>query len=119
MRILLCLILVIFISSCKSDLELSMERGIQLYEWNKIDESLLEFKFVVNQLWPKYRDGNLSTYEHRLLARAYYNLGVGFAKLEDWSNAEQHFAIAHDIVPETEYRNALKKISLKKNSQKN
>ena len=48
----------------------------------------------MNQLWPKYRDGNLSTYEHRLLARAYYNLGVGFAKLEDWSNAEQHFAIA-------------------------
>ena len=26
--------------ACKSDAELSMERGIQLYEWNKVEDVL-------------------------------------------------------------------------------
>ena len=38
MRYILYIIILLFLSSCKSDLELSMERGIQLYEWNKVEE---------------------------------------------------------------------------------
>jgi len=117
MRYILYIIILLFLSSCKSDLELSMERGIQLYEWNKVEESLLEFKSVINTLWPKYRDGKMSGYEHRLLARAHYNLGVGFAKLQDWSNAEKQFAYAYDLIPEQEYRDALNKVIAKRISQ--
>tara|TARA_B110000438_G_scaffold236191_1_gene233190 strand:+ start:199 stop:552 length:354 start_codon:yes stop_codon:yes gene_type:complete len=110
MRYLIYIIILIFFCSCKSDLELSMERGIQLYEWNQVDKSLLEFKYVINSLWPQYRDGKMSAYEHRLLARAHYNLGVGFAKLNDWKNAEKQFSYAYDLVPEQEYKSALNKV---------
>ena len=113
MRYLIYIIILLFLCSCKSDLELFMERGIQLYEWNQVDQSLLEFKHVINSLWPKYRDGEMNSYEHRLLARAHFNLGVGFAKLQDWSNAEKQFAYAYDLVPEQEYREALTKIATK------
>ena len=110
MKYLIYIIILIFFCSCKSDLELSMERGIQLYEWNQVDKSLLEFKHVINSLWPQYREGKLSAYEHRLLARAHYNLGVGFAKLHDLENAEKQFLYAYDLVPEQEYKSALNKI---------
>ena len=103
--------------SCKTDLELSMERGIQLYEWNKTNQSLLEFKHVINSLWPKWSDGKLSSYELKLFARAHYNLGVAFAKLEDWKNAEKQITYAYDLIPEKEYRDALNKI-ISKRTQK-
>ena len=100
--------------SCKTDLELSMERGIQLYEWNKIDQSLLEFNHVINSLRPKWKDGKISAYELKLFTRAHYNLGVAFAKLEDWQNAEGHISFAIDLIPEKAYRDALNDIISKK-----
>ena len=33
---------------CKNDAELTMERGIQYYEWNLIDKSIIEFKKVIH-----------------------------------------------------------------------
>tara|TARA_B100001146_G_C16065898_1_gene384226 strand:+ start:453 stop:737 length:285 start_codon:yes stop_codon:yes gene_type:complete len=94
-----------------------MERGIQLYEWNKVDQSLLEFKHVINSLWPQWNKGKLSAYELKLFARAHYNLGIAFAKLEDWQNAEKQINYAYDLIPEKEYKNALNKI-ISKRTQK-
>ena len=42
MRIALYLFVILFLSSCKSDAELSMERGIHYYEWQKYNEAILE-----------------------------------------------------------------------------
>ena len=42
-------LLVLFIlNSCQNPAELTMERGIQYYEWNKFDYAILEFKKVVH-----------------------------------------------------------------------
>ena len=43
MRTLLYLALLCFLGSCKSDAELSMERGIHYYDWQMFDEAILEF----------------------------------------------------------------------------
>ena len=37
------IILVLFLFSCKSDGELSMERGIHYYDWKMYNEAILEF----------------------------------------------------------------------------
>ena len=37
-------------SSCQNQAELTMERGIQYYEWNKFDNAILEFNKVVKGL---------------------------------------------------------------------
>ena len=117
MKFIIYTIILLFSYSCKTDLELSMERGIQLYEWNKIDQSLLEFNHVINSLRPKWKDGKISAYELKLFTRAHYNLGIAFAKLEDWQNAEKQINYAYDLIPEKEYKNALNKI-ISKRTQK-
>ena len=43
MRMLIYLFLICFLCSCKSNADLSMERGIQYYEWGKYNEAILEF----------------------------------------------------------------------------
>ena len=35
---------------CKNETELAMERGIQYYEWEKIEKAILEFKYVIHTL---------------------------------------------------------------------
>ena len=40
------ILLPILLFSCKSDAQLAMERGIKLYDWNKLDEALTEFSTV-------------------------------------------------------------------------
>ena len=37
------LILICLFFACKSDAELSMERGIQYFDWGKFDQAILEF----------------------------------------------------------------------------
>ena len=41
--------------SCKSDANMAMERGIQHYKWNQIDEAIIEFNKVKYLL--DYKDG--------------------------------------------------------------
>ena len=41
----------ILLLSCKSDAQLAMERGIKLYDWNKLDDAIVEFnkvKYLLN-----------------------------------------------------------------------
>ena len=44
------LLLIITVLGCKGDAELAMERGIQYYEWEKIEKAILEFKYVIHTL---------------------------------------------------------------------
>ena len=46
----LLIILSVICISCKSDVELAMERGIQYFEWNRLDKSIIEFNHVVHLL---------------------------------------------------------------------
>ena len=43
-------ILVFLLAGCNNEHELTMERGIQYYEWDMIEESILEFKNVTHAL---------------------------------------------------------------------
>ena len=46
----LSLLLIIAALGCKGEAELAMERGIQYYEWEKIEKAILEFKYVIHTL---------------------------------------------------------------------
>ena len=63
-------------SSCKSDLDLAMERGVQLYDWNRVDESMLEFSHVINSIRQKKY---YSKYDLELLSHANFNLGIAYS----------------------------------------
>ena len=51
MRVLLILISLFLLTGCKSEVELTLERGIQYYEWavesngSNVDKAVIEFKF--------------------------------------------------------------------------
>ena len=76
MRIVLYLFLICFFMSCKSDAELSMERGIHYYDWQMYNEAILEFnKAKYSQLSKK----NKSYDDIKLLAHAHYNLAITYA----------------------------------------
>ena len=111
MKHIFYIVLIGFFISCKTDLELTMERGIQLYDWDKIDESMIEFTNVINHL---RQQSQLSEQQLHLLAQAHYNLGIAFSKIEEYNKAEQEVSTAISIVPKKEYREVLDLIQAKK-----
>ena len=64
--------------SCKSEADLAIERGIQLYDWNKLEEALVEFN-KVKYLIGENSNSRLSNVQ--LLAQAHFNLGITYAKM--------------------------------------
>ena len=101
MRIVLYLFLIFFLTSCKSDAELSMERGIYFYEWHKYDDAILEFnhaKYI--QLAKKKKSYN----DIKLLAQTHYNLAITYAKLSLFEQASQEARHAYNLIPNKEYR---------------
>ena len=46
-KIIYILFPILFLS-CKSDAQLSMERGIKLYDWNKLDDAIVECDFMTS-----------------------------------------------------------------------
>ena len=50
MKQYLYLLYIIFTLGCKGEAELAMERGLQYYEWEKIEKAILEFKYVIHIL---------------------------------------------------------------------
>ena len=44
------LLIILSFMGCKNKTELAMERGIQYYEWEKIEEAILEFKHIIHIL---------------------------------------------------------------------
>ena len=47
MKKILIILSVLFFVGCKSDVQLSMERGIQFYEWNLFDKAILEYEKIL------------------------------------------------------------------------
>jgi len=90
-------IIIIVILGCKGDAELAMERGIQYYEWGKIEKAVLEFKYVVHTLSVEAEKKN---YKHiQLLSRAHHNLAVAYAKKEWYNDAIKEAQIAFELIP--------------------
>ena len=110
MRIALYLFLLLFISSCKSDAELSMERGIYYYEWHKYNEAILEFNHAKYlQLAKKKKSYN----DIKLLAQTHYNLSITYAKLGLFDQAYQESKHAYNLIPNQEYRELIHLINKK------
>ena len=100
----------ILLLSCKSDVQLAMERGISLYDWNKLDDALVEFnkvKYLLNY------DGKESLASIELLAQANFNLGITYAKMELYYQAEQELLNAIALIPNKKYRDVLNMVRSK------
>ncbi len=108
MRIALYLFVILFLSSCKSDAELSMERGIHYYEWQKYNEAILEFNHAKYlQLAKKKKSYN----DIKLLARTHYNLAITYSKLGLFDQASQDAMHAYNLIPNKEYRELIQLIN--------
>ena len=96
--------------SCKSDAQLAMERGIKLYDWDKLDDAIVEFN-KVKYLLDYDQNGSLASIE--LLAQAHFNLGITYAKMELYHQAEQEILNAISLIPNKEYRDVLNMVRSK------
>jgi tetratricopeptide (TPR) repeat protein len=113
---ILYLLIPLLLCGCKSDAEMAMERGIQLYDWNKLDDAIIEFNKVKYLL----ADEDKKTLESmELLAQAHFNLGITYAKMNFYNQAEQEILNALSLIPNAEYRDVLKLIRNKIDNQSN
>ena len=111
----LSLLLIIAALGCKGDAELSMERGIQYYEWEKIEKAILEFKYVIHTLSAKTRKKD---YKHiQLLSRAHHNLAVAYAKKTWYNDAIMEARKAFELIPTDENRKVMELIQKKKEGE--
>ena len=104
------LILVIVFYSCKSDAELSVERGIHYYDWGKYNEAILEFN---KAKYLQITKSKQTYYDLQLLAQTHYNLAISYAKLDMFDLAHQEAQRAVSLVPNKEYREVLSLIIAK------
>ena len=111
-------ILLLLFLGCKGDAELAMERGIQYYEWEKIEKAILEFKYVIHTL--SAETGKKHYQRIQLLSRAYHNLAVAYAKKTWYKDALKEAERAFELVPTDDNRKVMeliqKKISSKSES---
>ena len=104
-NIIFILFSLLVLSSCQNQAELTMERGIQYYEWSKFDYAILEFKKVVHLLTDKTE--NLDYEQIRLLSQAHHNLSISYSK-KGWDDeAKIEAKKAFDLIPSTENRAVL------------
>ena len=100
MKKLILLFFTILFISCKSDVQLSMERGIQFYEWNLYDKAILEFNQVILML---PNDPRQLTYEEtEMLSRAYYNIAISHLQLGRNDQVENFANKAYQLLPTQE-----------------
>ena len=96
---------------CKSDTELAMERGIQYYEWEKIEKSILEFKYIIHSL---SSEQDMKSYKNiKLLSRAHHNLAVSYAKKTWYKDALKEAERAFELVPTDDNRKVMELIQKK------
>ena len=88
-----------------------MERGIQFYEWERIDESILEFKHVIHYLSSQVN--RLEYKEIKLLSRAHHNLAVVYAKKKWYEDATDEARKAFELFPTDENRKILELVQKK------
>ena len=109
------LVLIILVFGCKGDAELSMERGIQYYEWEKIEQAILEFKYVIHTL---LAETGKKDYKHiRLLSRAHHNLAVAYAKKAWYNDAMMEARKAFELIPTDDNRQVMELIQKKINGK--
>ena len=103
MRVLLILISLFLLTGCKSEAELTLERGIQYYEWavesngSNVDKAVIEFKQVVRLISANLP--GISRNEVQILAKAHHNLAVCYLKKEWLDAAEQEARKAFQLLP--------------------
>ena len=108
-KYIIMLFLLFSLYSCKNQAELTMERGIQYYEWGQFDDAILEFKKAIH-LFPIDKEG-LDYDEIRLLSQAHHNLSIAYSK-KGWSDEAMIEAkAAFDLIPSAENRKVLELIS--------
>ena len=88
-----------------------MERGIQYYEWNMIEKSVIEFKYVIHSIDIKSK--KLDYEEIKLLSRAHYNLAVAYAKKKWYTDAIDEAEKAFDLSPTDNNKQVLELIQTK------
>ena len=104
--ILFCLLV---LSSCKSDAQLTMEQGIQYYEYGQFDNAIREFKKVVH-LFPT-DIGGLDYDDIELLSQAHHNLSITYSK-KGWDEEAQIEAQkSWDLDPTPNHRTVLESIN--------
>ena len=97
--------------SCKGDAELAMERGIQYYEWEMIENAILEFKYVIQHL--SSHSDNLNYKQIKLKSRAHHNLAVAYAKKTWFDDAALEARKAFELFPSDENKKVLELIKKK------
>ena len=115
MRSVLYLFLILFITSCKSNAELSMERGIQYYEWDKIEKAVLEFKYVIHTL--SVETGKKNYKNIQILSRAHHNLAVAYAKKTWYNDAIIEARKAFELIPTDDNRKVMELIQKKREGE--
>ncbi len=109
--------LIIVIFGCKGEAELSMERGIQYYEWEKIEKAILEFKYVIHTL---SAEKEKKDYQHiQLLSRAHHNLAVAYAKKTWYDDAIKEAQKAFELIPTDDNRKVMELIRKKISGESN
>ena len=108
-NIIFILFALLLFNSCKNQAELTMERGIQYYEWSQFDNAILEFKKVIHLFPPETR--GLSYDEIRLLSQAHHNLSISYSKKGWDEEAKIEAKAAFNLVPSSENRKVLELIS--------
>jgi len=88
-----------------------MERGIQYYEWEKIEKAILEFKYVVHTL--SSNAGKLDYKGIQLLSRAHHNLAVAYAKKTWYDDAIKEARKAFELIPSDDNRKVMELIQKK------
>ena len=105
------LFIIIFTIGCKSDTELAMERGIQYYEWEKIEKAILEFKYVIHAL---SEETGKKDYQHiQILSRAHHNLAIAYAKKTWYNDAIIEARKAFELIPTVDNRRVMELIHKK------
>ena len=107
----LLIILSIVCISCKTDVELSMERGIQYFEWNLLDKAIIEFNHVVHMLSDDPK--NLTYDQREMLSKAYHNLAIAHLHLKRFSFAENYALKAYEQFSSEENWETLNRIKNK------
>ena len=111
----LSLLLIIITLGCKGDAELSMERGIQYYEWEKIEKAILEFKYVIHTL---SAETGKKDYKHiQLLSRARHNLAIAYAKKKWYIDAIMEARMAFELIPTDNNKKVIELIQKKMSSK--
>ena len=108
-------ILFFLLVGCNNEHELTMERGIQYYEWDMIEESILEFKNVTHALGAQ--STKLDYSKIQLLSRAHHNLSVAYAKKEWYVEAVQEAKKAFSLYPSDDNKKVLELIQQKADSK--